>query len=234
MIFHKMKMSKVHTIQKKLTQLVTRLKPLVSRRRLGVAAIFIVLVTSTSVLLPYQIISPYGQYVTSLDSSITTKVGIVFGAGITYEGKPFSELQARLDAAAAAYKAGQIQYILVSGDNRFESYNEPAAMMRYLINESNIDESKIFPDYAGRSTYETCERARKVFQLDKVLLFSAASHLPRAIFTCRSFGLESYGIANNVEANNATRREFLARVKALFNVYIYGEETILGDPIPIP
>ncbi|MDO8265755.1 MAG: ElyC/SanA/YdcF family protein [Candidatus Saccharibacteria bacterium] len=161
------------------------------------------------------------------------KIGIVFGSGVDHEGKPYKELQARLDSAAETLEAGIVDKLIVSGDNRFLNYNEPIAMTKYLVEEKGIDATKIQPDYAGRSTYETCERAAKIFSVKKAILFSANSHLPRAIFTCRSFGIESYGIGNNAEANNATRRELLAKIKSMFNVYIYGEKTILGDPIEI-
>jgi len=36
-----------------------------------------------------------------------------------------------------------------------------------------------------------------------------------------------------MQINNATRREALARVKALYNVYIHGEPTILGSPLSV-
>ncbi len=209
------------------------LRKRISKRLLIITSIL----SGTSLVLvlvvPYLAIQPNSKYITEIDSDVATKVGIVFGAGITAEGKPFKELEARLDSAAQAINFGQIEYILVSGDNRFESYNEPDAMKRYLTDKKGIDETKIFPDYAGRSTYETCERAKKIFEVENAILFSATSHLPRAIYTCRTFGIESYGIGNDVEANNATRRELLARSKALFNIYVYGERTVLGDPIPI-
>jgi len=162
----------------------------------------------------------------------TADVGIVFGSGVAPNGKPFDELQARLDDAAEQLERGFVSKLILSGDNRFESYNEPTAMLNYLL-ELGISEDKLQPDFAGRSTYETCERAKKIFGVNKAILFSANSHLPRAIFTCRAFGVESYGIGNTAEGNNASRREPLARVKALFNIYIYGEETILGDQIKL-
>ena len=171
--------------------------------------------------------------VTNTVTDHKTDIGLVFGSGVNIEGKPYKQLEARLDSAAEALKNGFVQKLILSGDNRFENYNEPDAMINYLVNEKKIDRSKLQPDYGGRSTYESCERAAKIFQVKKILLFTADSHLPRAIFTCRSFGIESFGVGNDIEANNATRREFLARVKAMFNVYIYGEKSLLGDPIPL-
>jgi len=181
----------------------------------------------------YLYINTFKQYILQAPSaSDATDVGIVFGSGVAPNGQPFDELASRLDDAAYHLQEGTVKKLILSGDNREENYNEPLAMYNYLV-DKGIDEDRLQADFAGRSTYETCERARKIFNVDKAILFSANSHLPRALFTCRSFGIESYGIGNDTESNNAQRREALARVKALFNVYIYGERTILGDPIDL-
>lgn len=205
-----------------------------------VTAIVCVFVLLMVLLLPYLIISRDTKYILHPEDASAiqnkhAKVGLVLGAGITKKGKPFKELQARLDTAADALTKGYVDKLLLSGDNRFKNYDEPTAMENYLVTVKHISKDKLQPDFAGRSTYESCERAAKIFgQKDKpVIIFSAGSHLPRAIYLCRKFDVQAYGIANNVEANNATRREVLARVKAVMNVYIKGEPTILGDPIRI-
>ena len=187
----------------------------------------------------YALIAPYEKYVVNPQAgyqqlaSNDVSVGIVLGAGITNDGRPFKELQSRLDSAADALEAGRVKKLILSGDNRFASYDEPTAMKRYLVERRGIDADKLQEDFAGRSTYESCERAAKVFQLDSAVIFSAGSHLPRAIYLCRHFGVEAYGVASAAEANNANRREAVARVKALMNVFVKGERTILGSPIPV-
>jgi SanA protein len=161
------------------------------------------------------------------------KVGLVLGALVSDDGKPYPNLRSRLDVAADALKAGYVDKLIVSGDNRFVDYNEPSAMKRYLVQEHGIDAEKIQPDFAGRSTYESCERLAKVFKVKETIIYSAGSHLPRAIYLCRHFGVEAYGVAGALESNNAGRREPLAAVKAIFNVYVRGEKTILGEPIAV-
>lgn len=209
----------------------------------GVAVALLALVLFIS----YLAIAPYREYVLRVSGTQTTAekrlsatirdkditAGIVLGSGITKDGKPFRELQSRLDTAAEALNDGYVDKLVLSGDNRFPGYNEPKAMLDYLVQKRGIDLAKLQPDYAGRSTYESCERASKVFQLKEAVIFSAGSHLPRAIYLCRSFGIDSYGIASPAEANNAMRREAVARVKALYNVHIDGERTILGQPIKL-
>ncbi len=184
-------------------------------------------------ILSNALVSPDGKYILDAgDSSMIQdkqlRVGLVLGAGITKQGQPFRELQARLDVAADAFDRGNVDALLLSGDNRLASYDEPGAMKKYLMEKRDIDGSYLHVDYAGRSTYESCERAHKVFGQNKLLIISANSHLPRAIYLCRHFGIEAYGLSSGVEANNSTRRESVARAKAVFNLYIHGENTLLG------
>ena len=183
-------------------------------------------------------INPYGKYVLNGNDVEAVKakhirVGVVMGSGVAPNGKPYKELQARLDVAAEALQKHEVQKLVLSGDNRFSHYDEPAAMQRYLVDVRHISKDKLQVDDAGRDTYATCERAAKIFGLKQTIIFSAGTHLPRAIFLCRHFGIEAYGIPSNLEANNARRREILARTKAVFNIYIYGEPTILGQQIKV-
>lgn len=199
---------------------------------LGVVAVCLFLPIS-ALLVSNMIIQSYQKYVLRPDDSHHATVGIVLGAGITKEGKPYRELKARLDVAAQALQNGQVDKLILSGDNRFKWYDEPGAMMHYLETVKHIPASKLQPDYAGRDTYDSCKRAAKVFGLSNTIIFSASSHLPRAIFLCRHLGVTAYGISSGVEASNAWSREPLARMKAVLNIYIYGRNTILGPPIKV-
>lgn len=181
----------------------------------------------------YQITEPYKKYIVDSSKTAPTDIGLVLGAGVAPNGKPYEELKARLDSAADALNSGLVNKLILSGDNRVQNYDEPTAMIKYLVNEWNIPEDKLQRDFAGRSTYESCERASKVFNVKKLIIFSANSHLPRAIYLCRHFGIESYGVSSGVEANNSTRRELLARIKAVYNANLIGEPTVLGDTIEL-
>lgn len=201
------------------------------KRLLFTLAVLAIITPVTLVVFCYYLINTKDAYVLKPMSRHHERVGIVLGAGITKDNRPFKELQARLDVAARAVHSGQIDKILLSGDNRFKKYNEPDAMIDYLVNVRRIARYKLQPDYAGRSTYESCERASKVFGLKKAIIISAPTHLPRAIYLCRHFGIETYGLSSGVDANNGQRRELQANVKAVFNMYVRGENTTLGPAI---
>ncbi len=203
------------------------------RKTIFLAALSVGILLIIVTVVCYYKIDGYKKFIVSAEPATQTKVGLVLGAGISKEGKPFDELKARLDSAAKALQNGTVDHLLLSGDNRFDYYNEPAAMKQYLTDTHDIAAEELTEDFAGRSTYESCERAAKVFGLKNVLIFSAGSHLPRAIYLCRHFGIDAYGIASGLEANNSSRREPLARVKAIYNTVIKGERTVLGNPIPL-
>lgn len=164
-------------------------------------------------------------------------VGIVFGAGIKTDNTPKDMLRDRLIVAAQQYRAGTIKKILVSGDNRFLNYNEPDAMATYLIDVEKIPATDIARDYAGRSTYETCARAHEIFNVSDAILISQAYHLPRAIFLCKSFGIQSEGVSATLQPYRGNRyfkfREFFATHKAILDMYILHPDFIRGEKIEI-
>jgi vancomycin permeability regulator SanA len=178
--------------------------------------------------------------IASAELAVTSEdihVGIVFGGGVTDE-QPLPLLKDRLHAAKQLLDNGLVDKLILSGDNRSLDYNEPAVMLDYLVNSLGVDRDKLQRDYAGRSTYETCERAQKIFGLTSAILVSESTHLPRAIYLCRHFGIDAYGIKSDGQASSGLRigqrwREVLARDKAVFNSYFFGERTILGDPISL-
>ncbi len=192
----------------------------------------------TFFVLSNLIVSSYSKFIKSTPEATTEivhypRVAIVFGGGVTLDKQPTDIIKQRLETAAELYERGAVDRILVSGDNRFVNYNEPLVMQRYLEEELFISSSDIQQDNAGRSTYETCERAVKVFGLKEAVLISQNSHLPRALFLCRSFGLNAYGYPTRADSIRLSQalRELGANLKAVFNVYIHGEKTILGEPI---
>ncbi len=187
-----------------------------------VTALFTLTLTAST----YVAINKYRDY---FGTGSESKTMIIFGGGVV-NGNPLPLLEDRLKHAIELDKEHNFQKIIVSGDNRTLDYNEPTAMMMYL-EEHGIRSEKIQPDFAGRSTYETCERAKKVFKVNDALLVSESTHLPRALYLCRHFGITAYGSASDGEASKGLKlgqrwREVLARNKAFFNVYIKGEETV--------
>lgn len=166
------------------------------------------------------------------------KAAIVFGAGLLRDGTPSPVLKDRVSTAAQLFFAGKVQKILMSGDNRFVDYNEPASMRQYAL-ELGVPDNAIVLDYAGRRTYDTCYRAKYIFGLDQAVLVTQKYHLPRALFTCNGLGLESLGVAADMRTYHPHSltfwrvRELPATLVALWQVWVSHPLPVMGDPEPI-
>lgn len=174
----------------------------------------------------------------SISGAPIKRAAVVFGAGLNPDGSPTRVLRDRVITAARLYEQGKIEKILMSGDNRFIDYNEPGAMKEYAVG-LGIPEGDIVLDYAGRRTYDTCYRARAIFQLDDVLLVTQRFHLPRALYTCRQLGLQAVGVAADRRPYHQDSlffwniRELAATSVAWLQVHITHPEPVLGSPEPI-
>jgi SanA protein len=165
-------------------------------------------------------------------------VAIVFGAGLRRDGTPSPVLRDRIDTAVELYSAGKVQKLLMSGDNRFIEYNEPGAMQEYAISQG-IPPEDIVLDYAGRRTYDTCYRAKHIFQVENAILVTQGFHLPRAVYVCKSLGLPAVGVsADTRQYRSFSRlywgmRETVATLVALWEVHISQPLPVMGNPEPI-
>ena len=174
----------------------------------------------------------------SADDAPAGRVAIVFGAGLWRDGTPTPVLGDRVATAARLYLEGKVEKLLMSGDNRFADYNEPAAM-RDLAIQLGVPEKAITLDYAGRRTYDTCYRARFIFGLRQAILVTQDFHLPRAIYTCNALGVSAIGVSADQRLYRTrskffwTLREIPATLVALWEVHISHPLPILGDPEPI-
>lgn len=187
---------------------------------------------------PWLVDRYYQRFVYAQDEVPSERVAIVFGARVYNDGRLSTMLQDRVETAVQLYHAGKVQKILVSGDNRFEDYDEPGRMMDYAISRG-VPTEDIQPDYAGRRTYDTCYRAKAVFQLNSAVLVTQEFHLPRALFTCRNLGIQAVGVSADLRAYHpmsmrwSTAREFLATLRALVDVMRQKPAPVLGEPISI-
>ena len=172
------------------------------------------------------------------DDYAAPRIAIVFGAGLTRSGEPTAVLYDRVAIAAELYQRGLVSKLLLSGDNRFEDYNEPEAMRRTAVQLGVPDEDLVL-DYAGRRTYDSCYRAREIFGVNHAILVTQAFHLDRALYLCDTFGIDSVGVAAD-RRTYTTRsqtwwslREAAATVAAWIDVNVTRPTPVLGDPLPI-
>jgi SanA protein len=197
------------------------------------------LIGSLALFLPRSFTEIYAlPLIKDIESSPSKPVAIVFGAGLWHDGSPTPVLKERVNTAAELYFAGKVEKILMSGDNRFWNYNEPAAMRSHALSLGVPDEA-IFMDFAGRRTYDTCYRALEIFHVDQAILITQKFHLPRALYLCNSLGVSSYGIPANLPPYSQNRlfywniREVGATLMAIWESNITQPKPVLGEPEPI-
>ncbi|WP_245623331.1 SanA/YdcF family protein [Spirillospora albida] len=162
-----------------------------------------------------------------------TPVALVLGAGI-WGQNPSRLLARRLDLAAELYRTGKVKVVLVSGDNRFDDYDEPTVMRAYL-ERKGVPERKVVRDFAGLDTWDSCARAKRIFGVTRLTVVTQAFHLPRAVALCRGAGIQAWGVGDDSMGGNLTGptvngylREPLAMLKATGNLVFHPDPALLG------
>ena len=142
----------------------------------------------------------------------------------------------RIDAAVALYKAGKVEFILISGDNSRKEYDEPSTMKDDLV-ARGIPASKIFLDYAGFRTLDSVVRCKEIFGQEKITVISQEFHNQRAIFIAKRKGIDAVGYnARDVGERYGFKvkiREKFARVKLMIDLVFGVQPKFLGEKIEI-
>ena len=165
------------------------------------------------------------------------KVGLVLGtASRLVEGGVNPYYAHRIEATIQLFKAGKIDFVLVSGDNGSIYYNEPTTIKNDLV-AGGIPEDKIFLDYAVFRTLDSVVRAKEIFGLDQVTIISQEFHNKRAIYLANHKGLEAIGFnAQDISGNEAIKvhfREYFARVKVFVDLVLNTQPRFYGEKIEI-
>jgi SanA protein len=168
----------------------------------------------------------------------TNKVALVLGTSpTTQDGRRNLFFLYRIGAAAQLYRAGKVEYLLVSGDNSRKGYDEPSAMRDALL-KLGVPRERIYLDYAGFRTLDSVVRASEVFKEQKFTIVSQGFHNQRAVFIGRERGLEVVGYnARPVPTSLAPQvkvREYFARVGMVLDLFLLDTgPKFLGKPIRI-
>ena len=164
------------------------------------------------------------QIYAKLSEVKTGHIGVIFGTSpYALGGKQNMFFNFRIQAAVKLFKAGKISHILVSGDNRHHTYNEPLEMQRALV-KSGIPQEVITLDYAGLRTFDSVIRSSKIFCIKNPIFISQKFQLERAIYIANQKGIKSTGFqAKDVKREKAVKtytREYFARVKAILDIHL--------------
>ena len=199
----------------------------------------IIIISIICICTVYLSVSLYSRkYIySSIEDIPYNDVALVLGTSkYLYNGQINMYFKFRMDAAYELYKSGKVKFILVSGDNRYRSYNEPRQMRLDLI-KLGVDKKHIFLDFAGFRTRDSIIRANKVFELTNFTIVSQPFHNERAILIARQKKINAIAYnANNVRKLYRVRqfpRELGARILMFIDIIFNKPPKFYGDIIKI-
>ena len=201
--------------------------------------VLLIILLSCSILIPNKLVKHKAKdkLFTEVNTIPKNKVGVLLGASkYVNNGRINLFYKYRVEAAVKLYKAGKIDFILVSGDNGSKDYDEPSTFKADLIAQG-VPESKIYLDYAGFRTLDSMVRAKEIFGQDAITVISQKFHNERAIYLASHFDIKAIGFNAkdvSIQYSKGTHyREYLARAKAVLDIIFGVDPKFLGEQIEI-
>lgn len=197
-------------------------------KKTGFAILTFIAVITITLWASHSYIADFSKPYLFSDTTIIpfNRVGIVLGTSKQSRyGGSNAFFYKRILAAAQLYHSGKVKKLIVSGDNRFNDYNEPRDMREALI-RNGVPDSCIISDFAGLRTFDSMVRCKQIFGQDSVTVISQQFHNERAIYIARHSGIHCIGFnAPDVTTSRSvlvSMREYLSRFKCLLDIHILG------------
>ena len=165
-----------------------------------------------------------GRLYDDLEAVPAREVGLVLGTSrLARSGRLNQYFRARIEAAAALYRAGKVRKLILSGNGVESGYNEPEDMQRALLNRGLPAEALLL-DPAGVRTIDSILRARRVFSVGSFTIISQKFHNERALFLSRAYGIDAIAFdadaVRKVSGYRAELREMIARLVAVWEACV--------------
>ncbi len=164
------------------------------------------------------------------------QVALIPGASVLPNKTPSNTLLNRLRAGIELYNKEIVPKLLLSGDNTRKFYDEVHTMRDYCLRHG-VKPEDIFLDHAGVRTYDTMARARGTFAVKTAIIVSQELYLPRALLIAESQGIKAEGFAAESSSFDNTwqarAREYLARLKSLWDIYAVKPVVSQDKPMPV-
>ncbi len=210
------------------------------QRLLGLVTATLLVAQGGMLLATRHVASVAEPYVKSRVAELpSVRVGLVLGcAERTRDGRRNLFFERRIAAAVELFRAGRVQYLLLSGDNSRPDYDEPSDMRRALI-RAGIPAARLVLDHAGFRTLDSVVRAKEVFGLREMIVVSQHFHNERAVYLARAHGIEAFAFdAEQVGGREGTwmaAREAFSRLAAVLDVrLLHTRPRFLGSREMVP
>ena len=173
----------------------------------------------------------------SVESIPYNKTALLLGTSkYLSDGRKNLYYQYRIEAVAALFHAHKVDYVIVSGDNSREDYDEPTDMKNDLV-AAGIPAERIYLDYAGFRTLDSVVRCKEIFGQTAFTIVSQQFHNERAIYLARHYNIAAIGFnAKDVQAYYGFKtmlREKLARVKLFVDLLLHKKPKYLGEKVQV-
>lgn len=168
-----------------------------------------------------------GKTYEDVDSIPHRKVGLILGTSpiSTWTGRRNYYFDHRIKAGADLYKAGKVDWLVVSGGdyrNTENGYDEPVAMRDSLMKQG-VDSKRIILDYDGTRTLNSIAKMRDVYCQNSITIISQEYHNERALYLAKHLGIDAIAFNAKTPGQRTSwwrnrGREVLARVKLFIDV----------------
>lgn len=155
------------------------------------------------------------------------KVGLILGTSPVsiWTNRRNQYFDLRVQAGADLYKAGKVDWLVVSGGdyrNTENGYDEPVAMRDSLI-KLGVDSTRIVLDYDGTRTLNSLAKMRDIYRQDSIIVISQKYHNERALYQAQHLGINAIGYDAVTPGRRGSwwrnrGREVLARVKLFIDI----------------
>ncbi|SEJ32996.1 SanA/YdcF family protein [Demequina mangrovi] len=139
---------------------------------------------------------------------------LVLGARVWPDGRPSRALRQRVETGAALYHRGLVPRLVLTGaaDNR-EGLDETEAMERTAL-ALGVPAEALVRDGSGHDTRASARNARDALGLSSVIVCTQEFHVPRAMWLCRSVGLDTQGAFPPILSHPDTRFGYVREIPA--------------------
>ncbi|MFH1286183.1 MAG: ElyC/SanA/YdcF family protein [Candidatus Magasanikbacteria bacterium] len=172
----------------------------------------------------------------NVDGIEKKQTALILGAMVFANGNLSDITKDRALTAIELYEKQKTEYILISGDHGRENYDEVNTIKDFLI-ENNVPKNIIFLDHAGFDTYDSMYRAKKIFEVENMIIITQQFHIPRALYIGKNLDMDIVAVVSDKQQYRGMKRvwlrERLATIKAVLNVWFHTKPKFLGETIPI-
>lgn len=193
------------------------------RVALGAAGLMTAALLAIVCVIGYVQFSHLDEMVNAFNDLKPAPYAIILGASVKSDGTPSDALYDRIVMGSELIKAKKVSTLLMTGDGGGFHINEVAAMKRVAM-DLGVNEQDIIVDGQGYRTYESCKRAKQVYDIQEAIIVTQRFHLARSLYLCDAFGIKSQGIAADRQdyqkENFFILRDLASSFKAWWDIHV--------------